>query len=290
MNIILAVFSVILMSFCNTNYKKAVWLWVKLSTPLFKLFADIWWIIIIWLLILIIWIQSNIIYDKIFLLSIFWILIINILRTYSNMYVLKNSKMSELFPYDNFDKLIIIILWFFIFSNTSNATSLITVLISILTIIVIITFSIDFKKIKISKYILLHLINRSVNWLTILLTWYILLKYSSLTYLSITLVFELLIYVILVFVLRQSFKTMLKQSSWFYKSRTIWFITWWSWTVIWLYIMEVSWVIIASLLWFMSIIFNIISMKLVLNDSPTKKQILLAVTVMLLIWTWYYFK
>jgi len=210
MSIILSILSVILMSFCNSNYKKAVSLSKNLSTSWFKLFADIWWIFVIWILVYIVWFEKEIFTDKLFLLWIFWILVLNILRTFSNMYVLKNTKMSELFPYDNFDKLIIIILWFFIFSWTSNETSLTTVIISILTIFVIIWFSIDFKKIKISKYILIHLANRSVSWLWILLTGYILLKYTSLTYLSISLIFETIIYFLLIIILGQSIQNSAK--------------------------------------------------------------------------------
>jgi hypothetical protein len=54
-------------------------------------------------------------------------------------------------PYDNINKILSIILAFFIFSDVS----LITLLITIFAVIIIIAFSIDFKTLKIPKSVLI---------------------------------------------------------------------------------------------------------------------------------------
>jgi ABC-type multidrug transport system permease subunit len=90
--------------------------------------------------------------------------------------------------------------------------------------------------------------------------------------------------------LKNNFKELLQQTNSFYKYRWLALMIWQSWFILWIFIIESSWVLVASLLSFITIVFSIISMKFILNDNPTKKQIILAILVVLLIWIWYYYK
>jgi hypothetical protein len=116
------------------------------------------------------------------------------------------------------------------------------------------------------------------------------LKYSSITLVTISWVLELILFTSILIILKESFSIILKQSKIFYVNRLIATILWRSAFILWLYIIQSSWVIVATLLWFFWIVFSILSMKFILKDNPTKKQIILAFIVIFLIWIWYYFK
>lgn len=276
----------------------AFWLWFRkkaldsntLPNTLFMLYAPVFWLIVVLFLLLVFWFNINIFNDYIYLLVIFIILIFNNLTFFLEMSVYKNTKLSELLPYDNIDKIFIIIIWFFLFYGTDKWVSITTLLISILTIIVITLFSIDFKNIKSSKYINYYIICKIIYATSAIWVWYILIKYSSQTYTVIQILFSLTFLTITWVIFKNSFNTMLTQPKQFYLYRWLWAIWYRISVVIWFYIIETSWIIIATLLGFIAIVFNIFSMKLIVHDNPTKKQILLAIIVIVLIWTWYYFK
>jgi len=69
-------------------------------------------------------------------------------------------------PYSNINKILTIILAFFIFSDVS----LITITITIIAIIVIVLFSIDLKTLKIPKSILIFSFSQVLTSILILLT------------------------------------------------------------------------------------------------------------------------
>lgn len=257
---------------------------------LITLFWPIIWVIFIYLLVFIFWINSNIFFDNkvIILLLIWWF--IDWFASLIEVSIFKRVKVSKILPYWSFDKLFIILLWFILFYWNPWYTSIITLLISILTVIIIMLFSIDYKNFWIEKDVKLYIFVKFLYACTTLIMWRILFEYSTLDIFSVIIFIYLGFHLISNIILKRNFKTLLTQSKQFYKYRvtssTLWRISF----VLSIVIIEKSWVLIASLLSFITIVFSIFSMKIILGDSPTKKQILLALLVVVLIWTWYYFK
>ncbi len=269
--------------------KKALDNW-KLSKTMFKYFAFVFWVWMVIFLNYTFWIQYSIITDYSFLLLWLVITIVSIINTYLQLHVLKTVKLSEMLPYNNLDKLFIVIIWYVLYYWTDKETSIITLWTTLLTIVLIIVLTIDFKNIKIPKSIWLFSLQKFIKAITVVAIWLLLIKYTNITFVALNLFFELIIYTIIAFILKDSFKSLLTQSKTFYISRVWATILGRTAYIIWLYILQTSWLIVATLLWFLGIVFNILSMKFILNDTPTKKQIHLAFMVLILIWIWYYFK
>ncbi len=89
---------------------------------------------------------------------------------------------------------------------------------------------------------------------------------------------------------RESFKDVFRQSKIFYTNRIQAKVVWWTGYMLWLYIIESAGVIVATLLWFFTIVFSVVTMRLILDDVPSKKQVILSFFVILMIGIWYYFK
>ncbi len=276
-------------SFWTSHWKKALDN-SKISKTLFAFFWNIWWFFFILFLVFFIWIKTEIFSNYLDLFLIISIISADTLNGYLRLHILTNTKLSEILPYQNIDKLFIVIIWFFIFAWTDKQTSLTTLLITILTVFIIIFLTIDFKNIKIPKSIWYIFINKFANAILILATWYMLIKYSSATFWIFNWLVNFIILSWIIFFSKSQMWDIYSQNKSFYLSRLIAVIFWWTSWLIWLYIIESAWVIIASLLGFLSIVFSIFSMKFVLKDNPTKKQISLAFIVIFMIWTWYYFK
>jgi len=289
MNILFWLISALFASLWASHRKKAIDI-SKLPKSLYILMWPFSGFFIIWTIIFFswvdIWIYTD--YKIIWLISI--IILLDIVANFLEMSVLKKTKLSEILPYTNLDKLFIVLIWFFLFYWTKNSTSITTLLITLITIVIITLFSIDFKNLKVPKSILSYSVVMLCRWISVLIVWFIFLKYTTIDYLSVNLVFSFLWYLIVATLLKDSFKLYNKQSKQFYKSRTISLVLWWSGFIIWLYIVKNSWVLVATLISFVWLIFNVIAMKFILNDTPQKKQIVLAWLVTILIWFWYYFK
>lgn len=289
MNIIFWLISALFASVWASHYKKAV-LSSKLPTALYMLMWPILGFLIVWLAIFFSWLDISIYTDYYVLWLVFIIMILDICANYLEMSVLKTTKLSDILPYTNLDKLFIVLLWFFLFYWTKNSTSITTLIITLITIIIITLFSIDFKNFKIPKSILSYVFVMLFRWITVLIVWFIFVKYSTLSYLSVNILFSFLWYLAISIILKNSLYLYLDQSKTFYKSRLLSALLIWIWLMISLYVVKEAWVLIATLISFIALVFNIISMKFILNDNPWKKQIILAWLITVLIWIWYYFK
>ena len=289
LTVLLGLSATILESLWNSFRKKSLDIW-KLSNIIFKLYSNIFWILAIPLIVLIYWFDYIILKDTydlilLFIICLFWTL--NILLW---LKIYKTTKLSELLPYSNLDKIFIIIIWYFIFYWTNNWSSIYTLFISLLTLIIILLFTTDIRKFRISKKIWLYLVHKVFNAANILLIWYLLTRYSSFTMATMTWLFEFITLIFIWILIKASFKSVITQEKQFYFYRLLTVIFWWSWRVISLVILKEAWVVIATLLWFLGVVFNIISMKFILKDNPTKKQVILSVLVLVLISIWIYFK
>ena len=163
-------------------------------------------------------------------------------------------------------------------------------MITILTMILVIFFTIDLKKLVFPKLFWSYVLHKLIKSFCIVAWWYLLIKYTSVTYVVIYTLIQFVLYNLISIIKKDNFKDLITQTKAFHITRSIWSITGRFWWVIWLYIIETSWLIVATLLWFFAVVVNIISMKYVLNDIPSKKQILLAFIVIGMIWLWIYFK
>ena len=289
MNIIFWIISSFLWSITDNIWKKAVLL-SKLPQTLFATFWPIWWIIIVYSIIVFWWQKLTIFQDYKSLIIILAIAITSFFVTNLYIYVYKKVKLSELLPYNNLDKIFIVLFWFVIFYWTKNSTSILSFLITLATIFIIIWFNINPKKVKFSKDILIFIWIKVLEAIITLTVWYIFLKYSTVEYIAVEAVMFFSITIIVAILLKYNLKLLFTQEKDFYKYRLWAWIIWWTWFLIWLYIIETSGVLIWTLISFTWLIFQVLSMKFILKDTPEKKQIILAIIVMIMIWIWYYYK
>lgn len=104
------IISVALGSFYNTYYKKAVVESENLSVPLFKLFANIFWLIVVIWLFIYFWFDFALLLNPLHISIITLILFSALIRDFNKWYILKNAKLSQLLPYDNLDKIFIVVM------------------------------------------------------------------------------------------------------------------------------------------------------------------------------------
>lgn len=281
---------VVLESVWWVSQKKALSSSVNLPNTLFKLYAHLIWSVLFLFLTIFFTFQYDILNNKIILFFIFLISFFTISYQNFELMILKKEKLSTLMPYENLDKIFVVIFWYFLYKWGINEVSLTTMLIVCFTFLIVVLFSINFKTLKFPVSVLYFIIAKIIKWILILSSWYILLNYTSITFWLMQIVSTIFISIILSYLLWNSFKILLQQTKVFYKHRFIAVITWQIAFVLWLYIMESSWVIIASLLWFLAVISKTLSIKFLLKENPSKKQIILSLLVVLLIGLWFYFK
>jgi len=287
--IIFWIVAALMSALANSFWKKSID-HTSLSTSMFSLFWPVGWLIIISSIFLINWYNFSYLLEyKLVLLAIF-IAIMEIIIAYMDLYVFKKIKMSYILPYENSNKIFVILIWFFLYFGTKNSTSIETFLITLLAVFIIVWFSLDFKSLKFDRLIWIYLWWKILSAINILLIWYILLSINTVNYMSINVIVLILIYILIITLWSSKISNYKNQSKIFYKSKILATILWWSWYIIGIYLIESQWLLIATLLWFIGLVFSIISMKFILNDTPSKKQILLAFIVSILIWVWYYFK
>jgi hypothetical protein len=288
MNIILWIISSLMWSLWWTYGKKASD-HSTLPNWLFVLFWPLTGLIVIYSLIFILWINTEIFsnYYIILLLIIAWI--IDWCWTILEASIYKKIKISKILPYTSFDKLFIILIWFVLFYWNPWYTSIPTLIIALVTVWIIILFSIDYNNLKIEKEINLYIFVKLLYAISTLIIWSVLLSYTTMDMIAVIVFVYLSFFVLLNIFLKKDLKQIFKQTKSFYRYRLLSSITGrWSF-IIWILIIESSWVLIASLLSFITIVFSILSMKFILWDSPTKKQVFLAISVIILIWIWFYF-
>ncbi len=272
------------------SFRKIAVVESKMTTQLFNLTACIFSAFFILFLFLYFGISEWLMNDYAVLFLVFSIILVNTFISFLCIKVYKEEKLSNLLPYDSLDKVFIVIFWFIIYFWTPNETSITTLFITLAAIVLIFFMSTDIKNISFPHTIKLFAFYKFMKAIITLSTGYILLSYTWIDFVILEWVFWFLIAIIIVLLLKQKPREALLQSKIFYKNRTIATLLWRSGYVLWLYIIQSSWVIIATLLWFFTIAFNVLSMKYIVKDNPTKKQVLLAVTVLVMIGIGYYFK
>lgn len=277
------ILSTIINSVSTIFWKKALWM----SNVSKYLFAILWnspWIIIFLLFLYFWYFNLNIFLDfKIVLVLFFW-LSLSIFWWFIQQKLYTINRISDLAPYDNLDKLFIIIIWFFIYWNTS----IFSLFIAILTVLLISLFTLNFKKLRFPKSFWLIVLSKFLNSIKILIIGYILLKYTFQTVTALEAIISFLIYLSLLKVSDyKAIKTLKKD---FLFNRYLGSILSWIAYLISLFLISDLWLTISTLLWFLWLGFTLILSYFFLWDKPDKKNIILALIVFILVSIGYYFK
>lgn len=277
-----AIFSTFLSSIGSVFYKKTTE--YNIRAELNDLFWHIWailWIVII----LFIWklnLSLTSYLDYILIFSTFVLFFINMKV---NQYVVRQETISALIPFENLWRVLTVLFWVFILNDEISNIAL---SMFIWVVVLILFFSIDIKKLKFSKNIILYCFAELLNAIASLIIGYILLSNSSLDYYSVYTIISLSFMLILCWILK-IYWTIKTLDTWYYINRWISSLNWISWLISILLIKEL-WLSITTLLSFLWIWITLIVSYLVFKDIPTKKSLLLTLAILTLIWIWYSFK
>lgn len=261
-------------------WKKSLWYWVwwKIHD---LLGYPIWILIIIYFFIT--WLNfQNLDYFIIF----FWafLLILAVFNTQLKQKVYREERISVIIPYTNVNKILTIILSFFVFSDVS----IISLFITIFAILIVIIFSINFKNLKLPKTISLLLLSESITALLAIWAWYLILNYwEDLYFLVYWLSWIIFLFILSIFLWQ--LKTLKNVPKNFWINRYIWSVSWIAWFLS-LVVIKNLWLSITILLSFLGIWITLFLSYLILKDKPSKRDLLLTFIVTTLIWLWYYFK
>lgn len=252
------------------------------------MFSSIWYTgdFIMAFILIALWVFNyELIFNYQILLIVFGIVVLTIFNSLLDQYVYKNEKISALIPYEYLSSIFVIIISFFIFTDIS----VITLVITILAIVIITLFSLDFKKLIFPKNLkiifLLHFI-WSVKLLTL---WYLLKNISNFDYFSIF-TFFLFIISVIVFIYKKYYKLFKLWTKKFYGYRLWASIAWTFWELLSLFVISSLGLVVATLLWFLWLIFTLLFWFIILKDRAEKKDVLLAVIILILISIWYHYK
>lgn len=262
----------------------------NLPNSLLALLSPLIWIFIIYLFVFVFWINQNIFNDNGIIFLLLLCGLFDWIASLLESHVMKNVKVSKIMPYSSFDKLFVVLIWFLIFYWNPWYTSFMTLLITIITIILIMVFSLDFKSLSIEKDVKLYILAKFLYACTTLIIWRILFEYSTLDVFAVIIFFYIWFHTLTNIFLKRNFFLLFNQTKTFYKYRFSSSIFLRTSFIVSIMLIESSWVLIASLLSFITVVFWVVFMKVVLWDIPTKKQIFLSILVIIMIWLWYYFK
>lgn len=275
-----AIISLISESIWDIFWKKSLWYWVW-----WKIHDLLWYPF--WLLVIAyffyVWIDLSKINFYV-LISTILILVISVFQTQINQWIYRDEKMSAVIPYTNINKILTIIVSFFIFSDVSKVSLWIT----LLAIVIIILFSIDFKTLTLPKSLTRIFFVQTLVTFTNLWAWYIILTYWNDIYFLIFYFSWIVLLLFLSYVLNQ-YKTIKNLPKSFWVSRMTW-SSWWIWWFLWLVVIKDLWLSISILLSFLWIWITLLFSYFILKDKPQKKDIILTIIITSLVWLWYYFK
>lgn len=273
-----------LSAFSTIFWKKSIGLNNQLSNFWFQF---LWWVVS--LVFIFYFLISKKVWINIFLeKSVYIVAIICIIRVISSAIsqsVYKVEKISLIAPYENLNKIISIIFSFFIFSDVS----LISVFIAIGIILIIFGSSIDIKSMKFPKVLKIFSIHQILVSINTLLIGYLLLSISSLQYYVLENSIGTLILFFIICYKREIFKIHMLAREFYVNRGLAWFLGSIS-SILGLYIVSKFWITMNILLSFLYIGFILVFSYFFLQDTPTRKSIILSVVVTLLVGIWFYFK
>lgn len=276
------ILSIIFESYAFILWKKA--LSFNCPNTLFRLFWLTFWVIFS-IIFLVFWYSDFSWLTWSLFGMIIWITLLSYVRIYIGQYVYQREKISVLAPYENINKIISIIFAFIIFWDVS----VISFIITLLAWIILILFSIDFKTLKIPRLIKLFSINQLIISLTTVSIWYFLTQITALDYYIIYCLFFTLI-ILPIVIYRKEHLEAKNLSKSFYINR-MWdsFISD-IWTIIMFFVIMDLWLTISILFSYLYVWVLLLMSYFLLNDKPTKKNIILTIILSLMVWLGYYLR
>lgn len=275
-----AIISTFLTWIADIFWKKSLsyWVWPKMHDILSYPAA---FLIIIYFFIA--WIDLSKV-DYLLVISTSIILFISIFKTQIRQSIYREEKISVIMPYTNVNKILSIVLSFFIFSDVSKTSLFIT----ILAIIVVIIFSIDFKTLKFPRNIKKMLIVE-IGWAGLLVwSWWLIANYwEDLYFMFAWISWAILLAIMIVFL--WEFKTVKNKPKEFWINRYIWSI-WWFSRFLSLVVISNLWLSISIILSFLGIWITLFLAFIFLKDKPAKKDLLLTLIVTSLVWLAFLYK
>jgi len=208
--------------------------------------------------------------------ALFWII-----SELFEQYAYKNEKLSILVPYWEFKSIFTVIFWFLFFSDNS----IISLIFTLLAGLVLIIWSINFKKISFNKYCLALIITSLFSTFKILLYWFILKSlaiYNIVFYNVLIVFFILLIISIINKEIQKLSKINIKKYKYLFLENLTRFFAW----LLSLFIISELWIVQAVLVWMMYMVTSMIAASLFLGEEITKKEVFIASIVSLCIWSW----
>ncbi len=277
---LIALLSTILSSFWEVSWKKSLTYWIRTR-------AHALWSYPIALALLAYFILTGFDLFSVWIVPVIIISIIailDIIKEPVDQQIYKEEKISVIMPYLNLSKIFVIISSFFIYKDVSNFTFCIT----IITIIIIILASIDTKNKRLPRNFSKLLFVETMRTIGLLLWGWLVLSYSEIVYFNVYVLAYLIPTLFLVFTSGQV-SDLIKASPIFWFYRLLAAMSWLSWFLSLVVIKNLG-LSLSILLWFLWIWVTLLVSYFFLKDVPSKKNILLTITVSVLIWIWYYFK
>ncbi len=276
-----AIISTIIQNFSDIFWKKSLnyWVWWKAHDLLSYPTA---WVIIFYFLAQGSSELKNI--DFFIFAIVFAILFIAVLRTSVIQKIYREEKISVIMPFTNVNKILAIIFSFFIFSDVSITSLLIT----LVAVIIIIVSSIDFKTLKFPRNISMLLISEIVAAIVTISWWWIINKYSEIIYFVLAAITWWIILIVFSFI-KWEFKDLkwLPKSFWYSRlTGSLWRLSWYLSLVV-IKNLGLSMSILLSFLW---IWVTLALSYFILKDKPTKKDLILTIIVTTLVWLWFLYK
>jgi len=280
MGFILGLVQSLLSSLVNILWKKSVNL-ANISKGLFTLYAKIIGLFFVIGFAIFGLINYKILLDWKAVLGILIVVSLWIITAFIKQGLLKLNKVSSILPFENLAPLFTILIGYFLFHDSS----VISFFISILTILVVVVFSFDYKNFTFPKKVWLLVFQQFLFALATIIIAFVLKKYNwpSVALLDVILSFLILI----IFTIKFSeLKQFHKQKLDFYKYRFWAGFAGRSVYVISLFLISDLWIVISTLLTFLTLWVTLIMWYFYLDDKPSKKDIILAIIITCLVWLW----
>lgn len=189
--------------------------------------------------------------------------------------------MSILIPYWEFKSIFAIVLWFFIFWDSS----IITFILAIIAWSILVIGSINFKNIKFNKYCLALMISSLMQAIKFIIYWFILISISELSIMFYSSFIKTIILLIIIIYAKEiyNYKKINKEMSSYILLENI---VWISVTFITLFLIKELWIVQTVLIWMIYLAISMLIAFIIFKNKPTKKEFIITITITILIWIW----
>lgn len=236
-----------------------------------------------------IWIAISSLDTSLLTLQAIWgvLLIVVIVQAYNyiDQTLHRKEKISTLIPYSNLNTIFSIIAGFLIFRDSS----LVSLFISIAAFLIIIVFTVDFKRIAFPKRFNLILLVEILMTCEILITWSMLKDLPDKEFFSI---YQIFVFFILLFpIIRRKMYASLKRVRLpFYGYVSLSSLAGNFSFLLFLFVVGEFGVVLSILFSFLWTGVSLLCWYLIFKEKPTKKEIIMTIVITVLVWLGFYFK